>query len=332
MTGDAVTRAVAIGGGTGLPLVLRCLVEQGINTTAVVTMADDGGSSGTLRREFGMLPPGDVRNCLVATGDDDGFLGRLFQYRFARGEGLLGHALGNLILAALADIEGGFPQAIEAAGQLLGTRARVLPSTLDDMLLTAVDAHGEPVRGQARIAVGRGPITNVTSEPVSPTAYPPVLEAIANADVVVIGPGSLFTSIIPNFLVSGLAEAVRSSRAATIYVCNVANQRGETAGMDAADHVAALTDHGLDGAIDVVFVDDCDSRGGHTTPVPVCDDSTTRETVEHVRVDAEVRARIARLGPEIRVADLVDPANPLHHDRSKLCRALREAIEDVVHG
>ncbi|MDP2182713.1 MAG: YvcK family protein [Actinomycetota bacterium] len=332
MTVAKVTSAVAIGGGTGLPLVLRCLVEQGCETTAVVTMADDGGSTGTLRREFGMLPPGDVRNCLVAMAEDDGLLGQLFQYRFERGEGLEGHAVGNLILAALTEMSGGFPAAIEAAQRLLGTRGRVLPSTLEDVLLTAVDAHGEPVRGQARIAVGRGPIANVTSEPADPAAYPPVLEAVERADIIVIGPGSLFTSIVPNFLVSGLADAVCASRATTIYVCNVANQRGETAGMDAADHVRALLEHGLEGAIDVVLVDEPCEQDDPAGSALVCDDSAASGDVEHVRADVAIRTRIEDMGPTVRVTDLADAENPLHHERSKLCRALREVIQDVVHG
>lgn len=333
MTVAGRTSAVAIGGGTGLPLVLRCLVEQGYETTAVVTMADDGGSTGTLRRELGMLPPGDVRNCLVALAEDEGLLGQLFQYRFERGEGLAGHALGNLILAALSDITGGFPAGVAAAERLLGAQGRVLPSTLEDVLLTAVDAGGEPVRGQARIAVGRGPIANVMSEPADPAAYPPVLEAIDRADVIVIGPGSLFTSIVPNFLVSGIAAAVRSSRAATIYVCNVANQRGETAGMDAGDHVRALLDHGLDGAIDAVLIDHpCPKEEGALSSATVCDDGAAPDSVEHVRADAAVRMRIEGMGPAVCAADLADASNPLHHERSKLCEALREVIHDVVHG
>jgi uncharacterized cofD-like protein len=318
-------RAVAIGGGTGLPRVLRCLIADGYKTTAVVTMADDGGSSGALRRELGMLPPGDVRNCLVAMGDAESPLGRLFQYRFPHGEGLAGHTLGNLIIAALADITGSFPAAIEAAGSLVGTHGRVLPCTLEDVALHAEDVSGTPIAGQALIAQSCGPFAHVTLEPEVPAAYPPVLEAIAAADVIVIGPGSLYTSIIPNFLVAGVAEAVRASSARRVYVCNVANQRGETSDMDAEGHVRALFDHGLAGAIDVVIV-----HGGEDAPAGSshpggCEQGVPYD-VDVVRADREVCARIEALGPAVHVADLVDPAQPLRHDPARLCRTFGEVF------
>ncbi len=199
-----------------------------MDTTAVVTMADDGGSTGTLRRELGMLPPGDIRNCLVALSEEDSTLAELFQYRFSAGEGLAGHALGNLIIAALADITGSFSEAITVASELLGARGRVLPSTLDDVLLLAEDSSGQPVIGQANIAVSAGPIACVHAEPAAPAPYPPVLDAIGRADVIVIGPGSLFTSLVPNFLVAGVAEAVRDSSATR----HLRLQRRQPAGRD----------------------------------------------------------------------------------------------------
>jgi uncharacterized cofD-like protein len=300
------------------------LLNAGFETSAVVTMADDGGSSGTLRRELGMLPPGDIRNCLVALGDGDSPMTRLFQYRFPHGEGLAGHALGNLIIAALADITGGFPAAIEAAGSLLGTRGRVLPCTLEDVALHATDAAGTPISGQALIAQSCGPFAHVTLEPSSSAAYPPALEAIAAADVIVIGPGSLYTSIIPNFLVAGVAEAVRDSAARRVYVCNVANQRGETSGMDAEAHVSALFGHGLSGALDVVIV-----HNGDTGVLPgaegVCDDEAPYEA-EPVSADSAVRERIERMGPAVVAADLADPDEPLHHSGPGLCRVFREVL------
>ncbi|MDZ4167075.1 MAG: gluconeogenesis factor YvcK family protein [Coriobacteriia bacterium] len=304
----AARRAVAIGGGTGLPLVLRCLLEGGFETAAVVTMADDGGSSGHLRRELGMLPPGDIRNCLVALADPASELARVFGYRFAHGEGLAGHALGNLVIAALADLEGGFAEAVEAAGRMLGVRGRVLPSTLADVVLTGRDASGALVSGQANVAGTDGPIKRVCMEPAGPDAYPPAIEAIREADVVVIGPGSLFTSLIPNFLVSGVAEAVRESSARVIYVCNVANQRGETAGMDAADHVDALVAHGMEGVIDVAIVDASEAPGDRA----------------HVPAGAHVLARIEARGIRVHAADLVDPAEPAHHGHDRLLAALSE--------
>ena len=317
-----VRRAVAIGGGTGLPIVLRALVDLGFETTAIVTMADDGGSSGLLRRELGMLPPGDARNCLVALSDPDSLTARLFQYRFPHGEGLAGHALGNLMIAALADLTGGFPEAIEASERLLGARGRVLPSTLEDVILHAEDRLGRPVSGQANIAASEEAVANVVLEPESPAAYRPALDAIAEADVIVVGPGSLFTSVIPNFLVANVADAVRTSHGRRVYVCNVANQRGETCGLDAADHVRALVEHGLDDALDVVLVRETSSTGA--LAVGVCPESGA--AVEAVRSDAEILAAIAALVREVVATDLVDPAHPTRHDPAKLEAALASVL------
>lgn len=312
-------RAVAIGGGTGLPGVLRCLVDLGFETTAVVTMADDGGSSGMLRRQLGILPPGDVRNCVAAlASEDEALLTRLFQYRFPHGEGLAGHALGNLILAALADLTGSFPAAVEAAEGYLHTRGHVLPSTIVDIELHGVDRAGVVLSGQARLADNPEALSCVRLEPAEPAAYPPALAAIREADVIVIGPGSLYTSLIPNLLVADVADAVRSSHATRVYVCNVANMRGETSGLDAADHVAALVEHGLAGAIDVVLV--------HESPAgapSLCHDGAG---VELVAAGAEVRARIAEIGPRAVAADLADPADPVRHSRAALCRALERVV------
>jgi len=312
-------RAVAIGGGTGLPAVINSLLALGFDTSAVVTMADDGGSSGLLRRQLGMLPPGDIRNCLVAmAADEDGQAARLFQYRFPQGEGLAGHALGNLILAALADLAGSFPAAIEHAEDYLGARGHVYPSTLSDVELHGVDRAGDLLSGQARLAVSPEPLECVHLEPANPPAYEPALKAIRSADVIVIGPGSLYTSLIPNFLVAGIAEAVSGSSALRVYVCNVANMRGETGGLDAADHVAAFTDHGLVGALDVVLVHDPCASGA-----ALCDDVAG---VEPVFLDADVIARIEVMGPRVVAAALADPADPVRHSRAALLRTLEGVV------
>lgn len=315
-------RAVAIGGGTGMPAVLGCLLEAGFQTSAVVTMADDGGSSGKLRDELGMLPPGDARNCLVAMGDPDSLVAQLFQYRFPHGEGLAGHALGNLIIAALADITGGFPEAMVAAGELLEARGRVIPSTLEDVRLCATDRDGLPLEGQALIAASRGPFRHVDLDPACPPVYGPALDSIEAADVIVIGPGSLFTSILPNFLVDGVADAVRSSAARRIYVCNLANQRGETEGMNAYDHVLTLCDHGLCSAIDVVVVHDAQGEPRAAGRCLVCDDDAS--PVERVEAGEDVRRRITELGIEVVARDLIDVERPVRHSRALLCRVLRE--------
>ncbi|MDI6901503.1 MAG: YvcK family protein [Anaerosomatales bacterium] len=313
-----VCRAVAIGGGTGLPRVLRCLVSAGMEPTAIVTMADDGGSSGELRRTLGMLPPGDVRNCLAALAPEGSDLAAVFQYRFERGEGLAGHALGNLIIAALAEIEGGFAEAVDEAARLLGITGAVVPSTLADVRLEAVDAHGQRIEGQARAAVSEGPLARVELVPAAPEANPRALDAIASADFVVIGPGSLFTSVIPNLLVAGVRDALAVTTATVIYVCNVANQRGETAGMDAADHVQALVDHGMDGVIDVALVHEPGAGPGPSGEAEMAPGFSP------VAFGAPQRERIAALGPRVVGAPMVDPADPLHHDPAALGRALQE--------
>ncbi len=306
-------RAVAIGGGTGLPYVLQCLASSEFSVTAIVTVADDGGSSGMLRRELGILPPGDIRNCLVALSTPESRLADVFQYRFPSGAGLEGHALGNLIIAALADMRGGFAEAIEDASALLGVHGRVLPATLSDVVLFAEDENGERVVGQENVAHSAAGVCSVHLEPPAPPAYPPVLDAIREADVIVLGPGSLYTSIMPNLLISGVAEALRASSARIIYVCNVANQRGETSSLDALGHVRALEDHGLLGAIDSVLLHDSDSEMPESDVLRV-------DGGEGVRREIEFR------GITVVVADLVDRANPMHHDPTLLCSALRRMV------
>jgi len=312
-------RAVAVGGGTGLPSVIRCLLALEFETAAVVTMADDGGSTGMLRRQLGMLPPGDIRNCLAAMSDDDSnLILQLFQYRFPHGEGLAGHALGNLVLAALADITGSFPAAIEAAEGYLRARGHVHPSTLVDVELHGIDRAGSALSGQANLATNPEPLARVRLQPAQPAAYGPALEAIRQADVIIIGPGSLYTSLIPNLLVADIADAIRASSAKRIYVCNVANMRGETGGLDAADHVAALVEHGLEGGIDVVVAHEPQPCHAH-----LCDDDSR---VEPVAFDEGIRARIEAFGASVVTADLADPEDPVRHSRAALCRVLERVI------
>jgi uncharacterized cofD-like protein len=295
------------------------LVQLGFETTAIVTMADDGGSTGVLRRQLGILPPGDVRNCLAAlASDEEGMLARVFQYRFADGEGLAGHALGNLILAALTDLTGDFAEAVRTAERALHARGRVLPSTLDDVVLHGIDRSGTEIFGQACLATNPTAVDRVYLEPAHPAANPEALAAIRAADAVVIGPGSLYTSLVPNFLVAGVADALRESSARRVYVCNVANFRGETAGLDAADHVQALFEHGLAGAIDIALV-----HVGRGALPEVCDDGLS---VEPVAAGREVRARIEGFGVSVVSADVSDPCDPIHHDGVRLTHALKEVF------
>lgn len=314
MTADRGS-AVAIGGGTGLPLVLRCLVDLGYDTTAIVTMADDGGSSGFLRREIGVLPPGDLRNCLVALAEPGSLLADVFQYRFAHGEGLVGHALGNLIIAALSDITGDFSAAIASAGRLLGARGTVLPSTLADVHLAGTDSLGRDIVGQAAVANNDAAMGRVRLTPPDPAGYGCALDAVMAADLVVLGPGSLFTSVIPNLLVSGMVQALEDTSARVVYVCNVANQRGETSGLDAADHVRALLDHGLEGILDLAVVQRTDGlRDARCAAGPA----------EAVQASEAVRGRIEGMGVRVMTADLVDPRNECRHDPQLLTVVLGE--------
>ncbi len=296
--------------------MLRALLALDFETSAVVTMADDGGSSGALRRDLGMLPPGDIRNCLVAmAADPDGLLAQLLQYRFAQGEGLSGHAMGNLVLAALTDLSDSFPEAIALVGELLDVRGRVLPSTLADVRLHGVDRTGREVIGQARLASNEFPVEHAFLDPPNPPAYEPAIAALAEADAIVIGPGSLYTSIIPNFLVADLASTLAASSATRVYVCNVANMRGETDGLDAADHVEALIEHGLGGCIDVAVVHRCDDTAA------ACPDD-----VEPVLGDDEVVSRIEALGVRVVCADLADREQPVRHDADTLTRVLAQVL------
>ena len=249
-------QVVALGGGTGLPVVLRGLVEHPeVQLAAVVAMSDDGGSSGRLRRTRGGLPPGDVRNCLAALASEDAPLAPLFQHRFGGSGALRGHALGNLLLAAEAERSGDFLAAVARVALLLKSRGRVLPCTLEPVELLAFRDSGPPVLGQRWLSRGTGRVVRVELSPSLPVPAPGVLSLIQSADLVVLGPGSLFSSVLPPLLVAGVAAALARSRALKVWVANLVTQRGETCGMDAADHLAALKAHAGE-VVDVALVND----------------------------------------------------------------------------
>lgn len=233
-------KLVAIGGGTGLSNLLRGLKKYSANITAIVTVADDGGSSGRLRREHGVLPPGDIRNCLAALADEEKLVTELFQYRFEAGEGLSGHSFGNLFLTAMSEITGDLEKAISASSNVLAVRGRVLPSTLDDMVLWAVLDDGQYIEGESAITEARGIIREIGCQPSQPKAVPQAVKAIMEADFIVISPGSLYTSIVPNLLVPEILRAIARRRVPCIYVCNIMSQRGETQDYTVGDHVEAL--------------------------------------------------------------------------------------------
>ncbi|MBI6546334.1 MAG: YvcK family protein [Cyanobacteria bacterium NC_groundwater_1444_Ag_S-0.65um_54_12] len=232
-------RIVVIGGGTGLSSVLRGLKAYSDNLTAIVTMADDGGSSGRLRAELGALPPGDVRNCLVALAGEEELLAALFNYRFPQG-GLEGHSFGNLFITALANLTGDLEQAIQAASRVLAIRGQVLPATLSSVELVARLADGSMVRGESAISHSRLPICEVKCDPANPPAVPAALRAIREADAIVLGPGSLYTSVLPNLLITEILNEIRRSMAPKIYICNVMTQPGETDNYTVSHHIKAL--------------------------------------------------------------------------------------------
>ncbi|NEP15579.1 MAG: YvcK family protein [Leptolyngbya sp. SIO4C1] len=233
-------RIVVIGGGTGLSTLLRGLKNYSANITAIVTVADDGGSSGRLRREIGGLPPGDIRNCLTALADEEKLLTELFQYRFMAGSGLSGHSFGNLFLTAMNEITGDWEQAILASSQVLAVRGTVLPSTLSDVRLWAELSDGRRIEGESNITKARGQILNIGCLPANPPGLPRAVEAIESADYIVMGPGSLYTSIIPNLLVPDIANAIARAQVPRVYVCNIMTEPGETDHYQVGDHVSAI--------------------------------------------------------------------------------------------
>ena len=317
-------KVVAIGGGHGLSVLLRGLKRHTSNITAIVTVADDGGSSGRLRRELGVLPPGDLRNCIAALADDDALTTQLFQYRFpstslgtsSDESGLNGHSFGNLFITAMAEVTGSFERAVLESGRVLAVRGRVVPSTLQDVTLTA-DLRAEPagmggvappirVAGESSIGEAGGAIERVYLEPDDAPAYPEAVRALLEADLIVAGPGSLYTSILPNLLVPDIARAVAASRALKVYVCNVATQHGETEGYSTGDHVAALEAHVGEGFFPVVLANDNLDVDFDASP-----------GVELVTVDLPPAA-----GYRLVAGDLVDHAHPRQHDGHKLAQAL----------
>ena len=234
------TKVVALGGGTGLSTLLRGLKDYSANITAIVTVADDGGSSGRLRREMGVLPPGDIRNCIAALADEEKLLTELFQYRFRAGEGLEGHSFGNLFLTAMSDIVGDLEGAITASSKVLAITGKVLPATLMNVTLWAKFADGTVVEGESNIPQMKGKIVEFGCHPPNAKALPAVIKAIEQAEYIIIGPGSLYTSIIPNLLIPAIREAIAQSSAPRIYVCNIMTEQGETDGYTVADHIKAI--------------------------------------------------------------------------------------------
>jgi uncharacterized cofD-like protein len=308
-------KIVAIGGGTGLSTLLRGLKQYSANITAIVTVADDGGSSGRLRREIGVLPPGDIRNCVAALADEEKLLTELFQYRFQAGDGLVGHSFGNLFLTAMSEVTGDIERAIAASSKVLAVRGKVLPATLSDVCLWAELTDGRRIEGESKITEAKGKIHTIGCLPANPPALPAAIKAIAEADYIIIGPGSLYTSVIPNLLVPEIREAIALTKVPRIYVCNIMTQPGETDSYSVADHIRAVYRICGKPLFDAVLAQ----------RIPPSPQSILRYAQEQSHPVFLDREDIAQLGCRIVLANVMDEdpqKGYVRHDSSRLARVL----------
>jgi uncharacterized cofD-like protein len=315
-------RIVAIGGGTGLSTLLRGLKGYSANITAIVAVADDGGSSGRLRQQLGIVPPGDIRNCIAALADAEPLMTQLMQYRFPPGSGLDDHAFGNLFIAAMTAVTGDFEEAVRESNRVLAVRGQVLPATSVPLNLGAVLASGRHLQGQVAISHAEEEIDQVTIEPADVRASPEALERILEADMIVIGPGSLFSSVLPNLLISDIRDAIEAANGVRVYVCNVATQPGETGSFSAASHLEALFRHVGDDLFDYALLN------GNVS---------ARRPEGWLGQPVEVDERhLEELPVTVIEEDLVDVTNAHRHDSAKLAAALmrlqqEERAERVRH-
>ncbi len=316
---------VALGGGTGLPALLEAIkprigdASRFEEVSAIVTVSDDGGSSGRLRRDLGTPPPGDLRNCLIALSDAPEIMRDLFQYRFTAGE-LEGHSLGNILIAALADFTGDFSAAVTQLHDILAIRGRIYPSTFENITLSAQLDDGEVILGEAAIPLAGKPIGRLSLVPPDCRAVPEACEELERADLILLGPGSLYTSVLPHLLVRDLAEAIRASRARKVYVCNLVTQPGETEGFTACRHLEVIWDHCGPGLVDTVL---CNDR-----PLPAAMLEAYRsEGSTPVEMDP---ARLAGLGLSLVRADLLAEGDRARHDPQKLRNALADLARTAM--
>ena len=321
-------RIAALGGGTGLSTLLRGLKEHVVrrpdelasaerpisDLAAIVTVTDDGGSSGRLRRENRILPPGDIRNCMVALSKDEALMGRLFQYRFHAGHGLKGHNFGNLFLAALTHVTGDFIEAIRVTSKVLAIRGRIFPSTLSNVHLVATLENGRAVHGETRISASRERIRGLSLSPSRVRPLPAAIEAIDNADLILMGPGSLYTSVLPNLLIPEISAAIARSKAPRVYIANLMTQPGETTGYGLADHVCAILKHVPRLKIDCVVAN-------RQAVSPAVERRYRAEGAAPVAVDLD---KLKNLGCRVILDDLVEEHTVLRHNTQRLSRLLLE--------
>lgn len=312
-------KIVAVGGGTGLSTLLRGLKAYTSNITAVVTVTDDGGSSGRLQKELGVLPPGDIRNCLVALANDETLVTELFRYRFETGDGLSGHSFGNLFLAAMTSITGNFDRAVKESSRVLNIKGRVVPATLAVARLCAKLADGTIVEGETNISKSTKPIASVYLDPPLAEPLPEVIAAIREADAIVLGPGSLFTSIVPNLLVQRVAREIEASHAVKIYVCNVMTQPGETDAYTASQHVQALLAQ----------------TGAKVCDVAIVNEEPPRRLAEAYAQEGQLpvvadTAAIEALGIRPMRARVISETQTVRHDSEKLAEVVIQIVDDAI--
>lgn len=308
-------RVVAIGGGTGLSTLLRGLKGYTSNLTAIVTVADDGGSTGRLRQEFGVLAPGDLRQCIAALAEAEPLMSRLFQYRFTEGTGLEGHSFGNLFIVAMAEVTGNFETAIQEASRVLNVRGTILPSTLEDVTLSARTHEDEMVHGEHNITEHGARIRDLYLNPANAEAHPDAVRAVLDADIIVIGPGSLYTSVLPNLLVTGIQKALFATSAMKVFICNVATQQGETDGFSVADHIETLERHTGKGILNAVLANNNIApelpEAWHSSAVPITNDALR-----------------AFEGLRLVQADVVAEENRYRHDPEKLAATVMRLYDN----
>ncbi|AIF53590.1 YvcK family protein [Pelosinus sp. UFO1] len=311
--GPAVT---VIGGGTGLSVLLRGIKGVTSNITAIVTVADDGGSSGRIRQDLDMIPPGDLRNCLVALADTEPLMEKLFQHRFGGAGGLAGHNFGNLFIAAMTEVLGDVEQALKESSKVLAVRGKVLPASTQKVRLWAKMVDGSVVEGESQIPLANKRIESVYLQPEETMPVESSLEAIRDADAIILGPGSLYTSILPNLLVRGIADTLRKSQAVKIYICNVMTQPGETDGYSASEHVKAILDHVGPGVIDYVVIN------GQNVAVELQEKYADQGAYP---VEPDLKA-IEAMGIKAVMADVISETNWVRHDPLKLSRTIVSMI------
>jgi len=330
-------RVVAIGGGTGLSTLLKGLKRFVVRPSeiaahpdspiirdlcAVVTVSDDGGSSGRLRKELNMLPPGDIRNCIVALSEDEALLSRLFRHRFEKGSGLEGHSFGNLFLAALTSLTSDFSEAVRLSSEILVTRGHIYPATKSNIELEALMEDGTRVRGETTITASKGRIRELFLVPPNVEPMPQTLEAIATADLITIGPGSLFTSLIPNLLVRGIAQAIVQSPATKVYICNLMTQANESLGLTAADHIRALNRHAQKQIFDFALIN----------RIPASDALKAKYASEGACQIVNDLEAVEALGVVPVLGDYLDEGDVARHNTGRIARDLMALISHASRG